>query len=310
MPNLVVIALGSNIDKEHNLPAALALLRGMCEVTAVAPIYETVPVGLLDQPNFWNTAVLIQSDLTPEVIKRDMIGHIERELKRVRQEDPNAPRTIDADIILYNDEVREYAGEDGRMRQIPDKDLSRFVHVALPVADLLPEGKHPETGEPLKALADRLYRASFQDNKPVIWMTYAPLAPYVGSFQLAGDLDADVKQFFQQHDCLHLYRHVRGVALKAAELAERFGANVEHCVQGAWLHDISGVVPNRERIGLAQQLGVEVLPEEAKFPMIIHQKLSVVIAREVFKIETPDVLSAIGCHTTLKAEFSLCDQVV
>ena len=87
----------------------------------------------------------------------------------MRQADPNAPRTIDADIILYNDEVGEYVGEDGRMRQIPDKDLARFVHVALPVADLLPHGTHPQTGESLTQLADRLYKASFQGDTPVIW---------------------------------------------------------------------------------------------------------------------------------------------
>ena len=69
LTNQVVIALGSNIDKEQNLPAALLLLGELCEVTAVAPIYETIPVGLLDQPNFWNTAVLIKTDLTPEAIK-------------------------------------------------------------------------------------------------------------------------------------------------------------------------------------------------------------------------------------------------
>jgi len=169
LTNQVVIALGSNIDKERNLPAALTLFHALCEVTAVAPIYETMPVGLLDQPNFWNTAVLIETDLSPEAIKRDIIGKVERELKRVRQEDPNAPRTIDADIILYNDDVREYAGVDGRMRPIPDKDLGRFVHVALPVADLLPQGIHPQTGEPLIELAERLYKESLQDGSPVIW---------------------------------------------------------------------------------------------------------------------------------------------
>ena len=167
--NNVVIALGSNIDKERNLPKAITLLRKMCHVVAVAPIYETIPVGLLEQPNFWNTAVLIKTDLPPEKIKADIISKIEQSLQRVRQADPNAPRTIDADIILFNDVVGDYLGEDGRLRHIPDKDLARFVHVALPVADLLPNETHPESGEPLANLAQRLYKASVQDGKPVIW---------------------------------------------------------------------------------------------------------------------------------------------
>ena len=154
--NQVVIALGSNIEKERNLPRAIALLREMCVVTAVSPIYETEPVGLLNQPNFWNAAVLIQTDLTAGEIKQQIIGSIETKLKRVRQADKNAPRTIDADIVLFNDGVFEYNGDDGRSRPVPDPDLSKFAHVAVPVADLLPDFPHPETGELLGELAKRV----------------------------------------------------------------------------------------------------------------------------------------------------------
>ena len=156
MPNQVVIALGSNIEKEQNLPRAIELLREMCVVTAVSPIYETEPVGLLNQPNFWNTAVLLQTDLTASQIKQQLIGSIETKLKRVRQADKNAPRTIDADIVLFNDAVFEYDGGDGRSRPVPDPDLAKFPHVAVPVADLLPNFPHPQTGEPLGELAQRL----------------------------------------------------------------------------------------------------------------------------------------------------------
>lgn len=52
------------------------------------------------------------------------------------------------------------------------------------------------------------------------------------------------------------------------------------------------------------------LPEEEAFPMIIHQKLSVEIAREIFGVNEADVLSAIGCHTTLKAGASMLDKVI
>lgn len=149
----VIIALGSNIEKERNLPLAVQMLRQMCHVMAVSPIYESVPVGLREQPNFWNTAVLIHTDLTPAQLKQEVIGTIETRLKRVRQTDPNAPRTIDADIILYGDFVGEYDGGDGRTRPLPDPDLLKFPHVAVPVADLLPDFLHPVTGERLADLA-------------------------------------------------------------------------------------------------------------------------------------------------------------
>ena len=154
--NQVVIALGSNIEKERNLPLAVRLLREMCAVTAVSPLYETVPVGLREQPNFLNTAVLIQTDLSAVRIKQGPIHTIETKLQRVRTDDPNAPRTIDVDIILFNDTVFEYDGGDGRMRQIPDPDLLKFPHVAVPVADLLPDTPHPQTGELLSRIAQHL----------------------------------------------------------------------------------------------------------------------------------------------------------
>lgn len=156
MKNQVVVALGSNINKERNLPLAIQLLGELCAVTAVSPIYETEPVGLLNQPNFWNAAVLIETDLNATEIKLNVINVIEAKLKRIRLPDKNAARTIDADIVLFNDAVFAYEGGDGRLRPIPDPDLLRFAHVAVPVADLLPDFLHPQTGEPLGNLAERL----------------------------------------------------------------------------------------------------------------------------------------------------------
>ncbi len=154
--NQVVIALGSNIDKERNLPLAVAMLRQTSRITAVSAVYETIPVGLLNQPNFWNMAVLLKTDLSPAQLKQTVIGPIEVKLKRIRQADPNAPRTIDIDIVLFNEMVGDYDGGDGRLRPLPDPDLLKFAHVAVPVADLLPDIPHPVTGERLAELAQRL----------------------------------------------------------------------------------------------------------------------------------------------------------
>lgn len=51
-----------------------------------------------------------------------------------------------------------------------------------------------------------------------------------------------------------------------------------------YLHDISAIFPNEVRIVVAEEFGIEILEEERKFPMIIHQKLSRVIAKEIFKV--------------------------
>lgn len=120
----------------------------------------------------------------------------------------------------------------------------------------------------------------------------------------------DVKRLLLQHGDEHTYHHVKSVAARAGELARQFGSEVERSKVAAWLHDISTIVPNEERIVLAETLGTEVLPEERQFPMIIHQKLSVSFAKATFGVTDPTVLSAIGCHTTLKAGASLTDKIV
>lgn len=160
-----VISLGSNVEKEKNMPAAVALIGERCRLLAVSPVYETLPMGLHDQGNFFNAAVLIETERSPQELKGEVLDWLETRLGRVRQEDKNAPRTIDADLTLYNNAILDYTGH-----HVPDPDLLRFAHVAVPVADLLPEGHHPETGEPLVALAARLAtRAARKYGVQVLW---------------------------------------------------------------------------------------------------------------------------------------------
>jgi predicted HD superfamily hydrolase involved in NAD metabolism len=80
--------------------------------------------------------------------------------------------------------------------------------------------------------------------------------------------------------------------------------------QAGLLHDISAVIPNSVRLETAQCWGLAVLPEETACPMLLHQGLSAVMARILFGIDDPKVLSAIGCHTTLQAGASRLDKIV
>lgn len=158
--NRVFLILGSNIDKENNLPRAVALLHGLCCVTAVSSVYETPPVGLEEQPSFFNAAVAIETEMSAAEIKRDVIGAVEKALKRVRTADKNAPRTIDVDIVLFNDAAFDYVAPDGRTRHVPDPDLRRFPHVAVPIAEIAGDRVHPETGQPLAELAAEVTAAA------------------------------------------------------------------------------------------------------------------------------------------------------
>jgi 2-amino-4-hydroxy-6-hydroxymethyldihydropteridine diphosphokinase len=149
--NRAFISLGSNIEAERNLQAAVRLLATRCRLMAASPVYETRPVGKTDQPNFLNAAVLVETELPAAELKDQVLRDIEQALGRMRSEDKNAPRTIDLDISLFNDEVIAVGA-----RRIPDPEILEFAHIARPLADLAPETRHPETGQTLEEIAEGL----------------------------------------------------------------------------------------------------------------------------------------------------------
>ena len=128
--------------------------------------------------------------------------------------------------------------------------------------------------------------------------------------ELGRGLKADVSAFLLAHQQKHALAHVSRVAAEAVRLARRFGADTEKAEQAGLLHDISVVIPNNRRLEAARRWGLDVLAEEEVFPMLLHQQLSGVLAREVFKIWDEEVLSAIACHTTLRSNATKLDMVV
>lgn len=155
----VYISLGSNLQPERNLAAAARLLRQKCDVLAVSSVYRTPPQGYADQPDFYNLSVKLHTSLQPATFKTGVVDWIERELGRVRDpNNKNAPRTIDLDISLWGDAVLEYGGKPWR---VPDPDIVRFAHVAVPLAELAPDFVHPTEGVTLAEIAARFGDAPF-----------------------------------------------------------------------------------------------------------------------------------------------------
>jgi len=165
----VFIALGSNINPEYNMREAVQRLSSRCRLLAVSPVYETAPVGKTDQPNFLNAAVLIETDLTAAELKAQMLQVIEQELGRVRAEDKNAPRTIDLDIALFDDQVLDLG-----QRHIPDPDILNYPHIAVPLADLAPQRRHPETGQTLLEIAQGLPASGLVRRPDVVLWSKTP----------------------------------------------------------------------------------------------------------------------------------------
>jgi len=149
--NRVFVAMGSNIDSEHSLREAVRRLALFCRLVAASPVYETAPVGNTDQARFLNAAVLIETDLTAADLKTRVLQIIEQQMGRVRTEDKNAPRTIDLDIALFGEQVLDLG-----LRHIPDPDMTRYPHIAVPLAALAPTMRLPEDGRTLEEIAKSL----------------------------------------------------------------------------------------------------------------------------------------------------------
>ena len=142
------LSLGSNIEPERNLPAAVRALATFGRVVAVSGVWESAPFESSGN-NFLNAAVLLETELSAARIYHEAIPGIEQQLGRVRDpHDKNAPRTIDVDLSLFNHDVLELAGH-----RIPDPDVVKRPFVAVPLAELDRDYMHPTLGRTLADIA-------------------------------------------------------------------------------------------------------------------------------------------------------------
>lgn len=123
-------------------------------------------------------------------------------------------------------------------------------------------------------------------------------------------LRREVIAFLSDRNCSATAAHCLAVGAQARSLAMRWGEDPNRAETAGWLHDVSAVIPNGERLAAARESDLEILPEEELVPMLLHQKLSAVLARQIFGVKDTMLLSAIGCHTTLKPAASRLDQIV
>ncbi|WP_158500269.1 2-amino-4-hydroxy-6-hydroxymethyldihydropteridine diphosphokinase [Sphingobacterium sp. SG20118] len=100
--NLALIAMGSNIDSEINMQKALEKLCKLGTVTKRTDFIKTKPLKFKDQDDFTNGAVLLHSNMSMLQLKWKL-KEIEALMGRVRTDNKNAPRTIDLDIVCFNE---------------------------------------------------------------------------------------------------------------------------------------------------------------------------------------------------------------
>jgi len=146
----VYLALGSNLgDRLLNLRAALRRLATFVALTAVAPLYETPPAGVLDQPPFLNSACAVETDLPPLGLLR-LAKQIEWEMGR-RPAQVWGPRPLDIDLLLAGDVVLA-----GPPLDLPHPRFHTRGFQTIPLADLAPGARHPLLGRTIAELRDAL----------------------------------------------------------------------------------------------------------------------------------------------------------
>lgn len=140
--NQVYLGLGSNINPLRNLPWSVALLGEQVMVKKVSNVWETPPVGV-PGPSFLNAAARVATDLDQIALKDRVLRPIEAHLGRIRTDNPNIPRTIDLDILIFND-------------ILVDNGIWTYAHICIPMAELNPGYTNPQTGETIRQAAERL----------------------------------------------------------------------------------------------------------------------------------------------------------
>lgn len=144
------VGVGSNLgDREATIRRALAMLGASSgvEVVAVSTLRETEPVGVVDQPWFLNGAVALETELRPQELLSLLLA-VERELGRDRAGARWGPRTIDLDLLVFEDEVIEE-----EWLRVPHPLVHERRFALEPLAELDPELEIPGRGRVSELLA-------------------------------------------------------------------------------------------------------------------------------------------------------------
>jgi 2-amino-4-hydroxy-6-hydroxymethyldihydropteridine diphosphokinase len=134
----IYIGIGTNLgNREENIVRAIEEMGKFCKILKKSQIYETTPVGFLDQDDFLNLVVQIETSLEPQNLLKEL-KKIEKKLGR-KDTVRFGPRIIDLDILFYDDIV--FVSEN---LQIPHKRMHERKFVLVPMCDIASSFVHPK----------------------------------------------------------------------------------------------------------------------------------------------------------------------
>ena len=159
----VYLSLGSNIEPLRHLRAAIATLRARYGKLQISSVYESPAVGFSGD-NFYNLVLGLQTEESPQVLNRTL-HFIEQQEGRARSAEKFSARTLDIDLILYDDLCLDAEGV-----RVPRQEILRYAFVLCPLAEIAPQLRHPQTGQTFAEIW-----ATFDHAQQPIWkVTVSP----------------------------------------------------------------------------------------------------------------------------------------
>jgi putative HD superfamily hydrolase of NAD metabolism len=133
---------------------------------------------------------------------------------------------------------------------------------------------------------------------------------YVNITEITGNIEDDVSNFLLQNNKRKTLKHVVAVAHTNNEIAEKYGLDKNICTISGYLHDISAVIHPNDMLNYIIDNNLFIDEAERKYPFILHQRISKLLAKTFFNIDDETILSAIECHSTLKSSPSQYDMAL
>lgn len=153
------LGIGSNVDRKRNIASCLNALRRRFGELTVSPIYRCPAVGF-DGDDFFNLVVGVDTELEPGALVTELHA-IEAEHGRTRQGPKFSDRTLDIDLLLYDDRVQESPDF-----TLPRAEILKRAFVLRPLADIAPDLVHPVEGRTIGELWEA-YRGDTADLRPI-----------------------------------------------------------------------------------------------------------------------------------------------